>query len=389
VIKILRERNKYYKDYIYEDNVFKPLMANLFTWHLPKPNPRDFNIPKGQRVKMKRQQYVESSIEADFVGYFSKTKRQIESELSKFVSNLSELDLYPQIAYAVLSEGKRFRPLLVILSAESVGGIQSKVMPLAIAFELVHTATLVHDDIIDQDEMRRGQPSLYKRWSINEAILTGDALTALSVSSASAYGETVLRNMAKCAIELCEGERVDLVSSLKTINEEVFFKKIRDKSASLCRTAAYCGAIAGGGTLAEARALSMFGENFGIAYQLRDDVLDFTEKGNLNLKDLSNGRVTLPLIYCYSTSTKEEKEEIEKLQTLINEKPLKANEKMNDMLQLIRSKGAFEYCEEKIDEYLSIALRSISTLKNTEYKAYLFEMARTLRSWAGTCENQI
>lgn len=337
---------------------------------------------------MKHQYYVESSVKADFMDYFARTKKQIEMELSEFVSNLHQLDLYSEIEYAVLSKGKRFRPVLVILSAQSVGGKRSKVMPLALAFELIHTATLVHDDIIDQDEVRRGQPSLYKKWSINEAILTGDALIALSVSLASAYGETLLKKVAKSALELCEGERMDLVGSLRTISEQAYFKKIKDKSASLCRTAAYCGAIAGGGSIADARSLSMFGESFGVAYQLRDDVLDFTAKGDFDLKDLSYGKITLPLIYCYTKSTTEEKRQIEKLQSLINENPSRAHEKVNDLLQLIRNKGAFEYCEKKIDQYASNALASISTLKDTEYKEYLIAMSKTLRSWAGTYEKQ-
>ena len=156
---------------------------------------------------MKQQYYAESGVEGAFTEYFSKIKKQVESELSKFVSTIPQKGLKSKIEYVVLSEGKRFRPFLVILSAESVGGNPSKVMPLALAFELMHTSTLVHDDIIDQDEMRRGQPSLYKKTSISEAILAGDALIALSVSLASPFGETILKDVAQSALELCDGER--------------------------------------------------------------------------------------------------------------------------------------------------------------------------------------
>ncbi len=335
---------------------------------------------------MTQQYYIEGGAAAALTKYFSKTKKQIEAELSKFIETLSQLKLHKQIEYAVLSEGKRFRPIMAILSAQSVGGNRKKVMPLALAFELMHTATLIHDDIIDEDDMRRGRPSLYKKWSTSDAILTGDALIALSVDLASAYGETILKFVAQSALQLCEGEHMDLLGSLKATTEEVYFKKIRNKSASLCRAAAYCGAVAGGGTDAEAGSLSMFGENFGVAYQMRDDILDFTLNGDLNLEDSKNGRITLPLIYCYATCTPQEKREIEKFLAIVNENPLKAKEKANEMLQLIRVKGAFEYCEKKVDEYLSQALASISALKDTEYKAHLIEMARTLRSWAGTYE---
>lgn len=335
---------------------------------------------------MKQQYYLERAVEIDFAKYFSRARKEIEFELSKLISSLSQADLRSKLEYAILSGGKRFRPFLVILSAENVGEKRSNVMPLALAFELMHTATLVHDDIIDQDETRRGQPSLYRKWSVSEAILTGDALIALSVDLASPYGETVLKTVAHSALELCDGERMDLVDSLSRVNEEVYFKKIRDKSASLCRAAAYCGAVAGGGTPDEANALSMFGENFGIAYQLRDDVLDFRDKGHLNLKDPIKGKITLPLIYCYANSSAEEKKKIKELQAAISKKPSEAKKRVNELLQLISNKDAFKYCENRIDEYLSHAIRNIEPLKNTMYKAYLMEMARKLRSWAGNFE---
>jgi geranylgeranyl pyrophosphate synthase len=336
---------------------------------------------------MNQQNYAEHGVENTFTEYFSKSKKHVESELSKFVSTLSHLYMYPKIEYAALTEGKRFRPILVILAAESVGGNPKKVMPLALAFELMHTATLVHDDIIDKDEMRRGRPSLYKKWSLNDAILTGDAIISLSINLASPYGEVILKNVSQTALELCEGESLDLLDSLKT-TEEDYFNRIKYKSASLCTSAAYCGAIAGGGTPSEARTLAMFGESFGIAYQLRDDLLDFSFTEDSNFKDPENELVTLPLIYAYSRSSAEEKRKIERFQALLKSNPSEASKNADEIPQIIRKKGAFEYCEKKIDEYLSDALTSISTLKNTEFKTYLFEMARTLRTWSENREKQ-
>lgn len=331
---------------------------------------------------MNRQNYVEYGVENSFTEYFSKSKQQVESELSTFVSSLSYLYIHPKIEYAALTEGKRFRPILVILAAECVGGKRSKVMPLALAFELMHTATLVHDDIIDKDEMRRGKPSLYKKWSVNDAILTGDAIIALSINLASTYGEAILKKVSQTALELCEGESLDLLDSLET-TEEDYFNRIKYKSASLCTSAAYCGALAGGGTSSEIHSLAMFGENFGIAYQLRDDLLDFSFSEGSNLKDPENELVTLPLIHCYARSSPEEKRKIEQFQALLKSNPSEASKIADEILQLIRGKGAFEYCEKKIDEYLSNALKSISALKDSEFKSHLIEMARTLRTWSG------
>jgi len=315
-----------------------------------------------------------------FKSYVSKTKSLINSELMKLVSKLSELYLHPQIEYAVLSEGKRLRPLLTILAAESVGGNRGKVMSLALAFELMHTATLVHDDIIDQDEMRRGKPALHKKWSVNDAILTGDALIALSVDLASGYGETILKTVAQSALQLCDGEHMDITLSLKGATEEAYFRKIREKSASLFRAAAYCGALAGGGSPFETRSLASFGENYGIAYQLRDDLLDLTLKENSFSKDLQRGRVTLPLIHLYIISNADEKEKLQtELRTAVEKNSPDESKIAETISQAIIEKGSGDYCETKINQYLKEAVSSIASLQDKRYKNYLSEMAASLK----------
>jgi len=330
--------------------------------------------------KLKQEYSFKESREEAFKLYVSKTKSQVESELIKLVSRLSEQSLHPQIEYAVLSEGKRLRPFLTILSAESVGGDRNKVMSLALAFELMHTATLVHDDIIDQDEMRRGKPSLYKKWSVNDAILTGDALIALSVNLASGYGETILKTVAQSALQLCDGEHMDITLSLKRANEEEYFRKIREKSASLFRAAAYCGALAGGGSPLETRSLALFGENYGIAYQLRDDLLDLTLKENSFSKDLRSGRVTLPLIHLYISSNANEREQLETEFRAAMEKNSFDESKIAEKLShILLEKGSIEYCEEKINQHVKQAVTSIASLRDTEHKNYLFEMAASLK----------
>lgn len=318
-----------------------------------------------------------------FPRYYLSTKNQVEVELSKYISKISQLDIFSEIEYAVLSPGKRFRPILVILSAESVGGERTKVMPLAIAFELIHTATLVHDDIIDQAETRRGKMSLNKKWSTNEAILTGDALIALSISLASSYDEKVIKTVAQSALELCEGEHLDLCGSLKTITEEVYFKRIKAKTASLCQAASYCGAVAGGGTVEEINYLSNFGENFGMAYQLRDDLLDFISKETYGLRDINDNKITLPLIHCYAHSTKEERKHIEKLHKIIRGNPSHADDEIDELMQTICNKSSLQYCERKIDYYLSSAFASIVPLKDTYYKQYLIKMVKALTKMGG------
>lgn len=331
---------------------------------------------------MKQEYSIKDKDKHTFKSYISKTKLQIELELKQLTSGLSELNLHPQIEYSLLSEGKRLRPLLTILSAETVGGNRNKVMALALAFELMHTATLVHDDVIDQDETRRDKRALHKKWSVNDAILTGDALIALSVELASGYGENILKAVARSALELCDGEHIDATFSLKTTTEESYFRMIREKSASLFSAATYCGALAGGGTSSEVDSLTKFGENFGIAYQLRDDLLDLTQKENTALKDLKNGRISLPLIHSYTKSDQNGKQQIEnKLRILTNGNREIGNETAESLMQILRQAGSLDYSERKIHDHLCQAVASLSMLRDTEYKVYLVEMTRALKTW--------
>ncbi len=329
---------------------------------------------------MKQEYSLTSDGKNRFKSYLSLTKRQVESELTRSVAGLSGLSLHPQIEYAVLSEGKRLRPLLVILSAESVGGDRTYVTPLALAFEFMHTATLVHDDIIDLDENRRGKPAVHRKWSVNDAILTGDALIALSVDLAAGYGESILKTVAKSALELCNGEHMDLAFSPMSVNEEWYFKKIKEKSASLFASAMYCGGLAGGGSYTEVNSLHAFGEDFGIAYQLRDDLLDLEPRQDAVSKDLKSRRINLALIHFHNNSKSEEQKRLETTLSHVTNETNKASAATRDVLRILARKGSLDYCEKKIDKYLLQAVHSISALKDTEYKTYLVEMTKTLKT---------
>jgi geranylgeranyl diphosphate synthase type I len=316
-----------------------------------------------------------------YENYLAQTRKLIDLEISKFVSSLSHLKLHQQIEYALLSKGKRLRPLLVILSAQSVGGQPEKVMPLALAFELMHTATLVHDDIIDQDETRRGLPALHVKWSVNDAILAGDAMIALAVNLASSYGEEILKTVSESALELCDGEHVDITLSLDSATEEDYFQKIKKKSASLFRAAAHSGALAGGGSPQEVISLSLFGENFGIAYQLRDDLTDLRNSGDSISRDLKKGRVTLPLIHLYNTCSSEEKRQLRTyVQKTLENQEAKNAVTAKEIWKSLLATGAFDYVKQKINHYLEKAIESVKLLENTIYKEHLIQMAHSLKA---------
>ncbi len=333
---------------------------------------RDANV--GEIVMLQRYRRIFNS---DFVNAFQAYIRElrgiINQKLSKLVSKIPHPSLRARIGYALLSRGKRLRPILTILSAQSVGGDRESVIRLALAFEVLHTSTLVHDDIIDRDRVRRGLPTLHEKWSINDAILVGDALIAISIGLVADYGPQVIKITSACGLQLSSGEMMDISLSLNDMDEEDYFVKIKGKSASLFRAATKCGAIAGGGSAIEVESLANFGEYYGIAYQLKDDLEDLIAPDSL-LLDMRNGRATLPLIYLYQHGDNDIRKLLDEY---FGKRDLPKNV-IEKVLKELENTGAIEYCKEKIVENIDKACTSIYNLKESPFKNYLIYMANII-----------
>lgn len=308
-----------------------------------------------------------------FQAYIRELREIIDQKLSKLVSNIPYPDLRSRIGYALLSRGKRLRPILTILSAQSVGGDRESVVRLALAFEVLHTSTLVHDDIIDRDKVRRGLPTLHEKWSINDAILVGDALIAISIGLVADYGPRIIKITSACGLQLSSGEIIDISLSLNDMDEKDYFIKIKGKSASLFKASTECGAIAGGGSDVEVESLAKFGEYYGIAYQLKDDLEDLIDPDSL-LLDMRNGRATLPLIYLYRHGDSNVRRLLDEY---FGKQELPKNV-VEEILRELNNTGAIEYCKEKIAENIDKACTSISTLKESRFKNYLIYMANLI-----------
>ncbi len=329
---------------------------------------------------MTQEYSLNNSLRGSFEKQLYSIKDEIEVELSKLVSRYAKLRFNELIDYAVLSHGKRLRPLLVILSAQSVGGNREKVMKLALAVELLHTATLVHDDILDQDKFRRDIVAVHEKWSTNDAILTGDALISLAINLLADYGKDVTKIASEAGLSLCDGQFMDLsMTSLKT-SEIEYLEKTRKKSASLFKAATHCGAKAGGASDSEVICLKDFGEHLGIAYQLNDDLSDITSMTEGIPKDLRKRRITLPLIHLYKFSNLVEREELERdLQILeVNDVSLKKTS-LSRILQNLETKGSLSYCRKQTNKFIELAIADIEPLEETVSKHYLVQMAKTIR----------
>lgn len=327
-------------------------------------------IAKENDSNMRTRSGLISSTGDDFHAYIVATKRSIEFELERLRSKIPGVKLRPLLEFALLTEGKRLRPILTILSAQSVGGDPKKVMQLALSFELLHTATLVHDDIIDQDTSRRGMETLYSKWTTKGAVLAGDALIALSVNLASDFGPKITKILSDVGLELSEGEYIDALIPLNSATEQQYFTNIAKKSASLFRGATCCGALAAGGTPLEAEALAKFGEYLGMAYQLADDVEDLLTKNQISM-DLKNGNATLPILYMYERGTDAAKKLIEK--HFGNRRVTWAV--MEEVRDRMEELGAFKYCERKITEYIGKSHSSLKDIRDSKFKNYLMQFS--------------
>lgn len=206
----------------------------------------------------------------------------IEDKLRRLpLDHIEPQGLYAPIRYILEDGGKRIRPLLCLMSADLCGGRVDEALPAAVAVEVFHNFTLLHDDIMDRAPMRRGRPTVHLKWSENSAILSGDAMLifAYQILSAGNYAELLpelLGVFNRAAMEVCQGQQYDMEfeNSARGVSEGEYIEMIRLKTSVLLAAALEMGAIAGRASEAERRALYDFGVNLGLAFQIQDDLLD-------------------------------------------------------------------------------------------------------------------
>lgn len=241
-------------------------------------------------------------MERNHGSYLLEIKEWFDELLSEFLHRYDGRNLHPQLRHALLSKGKRVRPILVGLAAESMDGSREEVANLAPTFELLHAASLVHDDIIDNEESRRDLPTVWNRWSKDDALLTGDVLIALAIDLISEFPSKLIHKTAQAAFDLASGEYMELHFQLPQTTEDQYLTMIDMKTSSLFRSAVECGSLVSGGRDDEIQALSAFASNFGYAYQIRDDLTGLHPISEKAQEKVENLRVSLPLIHAYRVS---------------------------------------------------------------------------------------
>lgn len=274
--------------------------------------------------------------------------------------------------YLLTNVGKQVRPTLTLLCSKLCGQINEMTLHAAVALELMHTASLLHDDVVDEAKERRGNPSVYAQWGNKTAILSGDYLLAASFLVITTINSpkiwTILANVGKL---LAEGELLQLnKADGETVSETHYFKVIGNKTAALFSACTEVGAIAAGGDQNTVSLIRSFGENLGIGFQIRDDIFDYYDSkqiGKPTGNDLREGKITLPLIYALKNSSPEERQSILKKLQLASIK----EEYIREIQDFAKEKGGIQYAEEKMEYFKQQALNALSSFPDNNEKEAL------------------
>ena len=258
--------------------------------------------------------------------------------------------------YIIRRKGKQVRPLLVFLSAQMIGPIRKETHIAASLIELLHTATLVHDDVVDDANMRRGFFSINAIWKNKIAILVGDYLLSKGLLLALEHEQyKSLQIMSQAVREMSEGELLQIEKSRKLdITEEVYYDIIRQKTASMMAASCAAGAASVGGTDQQIEDMRAFGYAAGMAYQIKDDLFDYgyNNVGKPTGNDIQEKKLTLPLIHALSQVDKSERKRV---LSLIKKKS-KAKSTRKQVLAFVQENGGLEYAAARMNEYKREAL---------------------------------
>ena len=303
-------------------------------------------------------------------GELEGTKRVLKDTLASEVALVSEM-----AQYIVALRGKLLRPILVLLSTKACGDVPEGAMKAAAGLELIHVATLIHDDVVDESDMRRGRPTVHSMWSSRASILLGDYLLSHAFSLFVGLGsQQTLEILAEATVRLSSGElhQIQQSEGLETA-EEVYFKVIGDKTASLFSAGCEMGPVFVKKEGRLRQTMAAFGENLGLAFQITDDILDFEgteeETGKPSGSDLRGKHLTLPLIYALDSAPQAEGDEIKR----IIEHDVSEGE-WQRVRSFIRSYGGIAYATSRAGEFAQRAKNELESLQDSPAKKALMNL---------------
>ena len=310
-------------------------------------------------------------------------KKPISNEMNvfedKFKSSLkTRVPLLDKIMhYIIKRKGKQMRPMFVFLCAKIFNNTKESTYTAASLIELLHTATLVHDDVIDEANFRRGVFSINALWKNKVSVLVGDFLLSRGLLLAVEKEEFgLLKIVSKAVKEMSEGELLQIEKTRRlNITEDIYFDIIRKKTAALISACCESGAASSGTSEENINLMKEFGEKVGIAFQIKDDLFDYTQSsliGKPTGLDIREKKMTLPLIYTLNNISKQEKRFI--INTIKNDS--KNSKKIERIIALVKETKGLEFTENKMNDYYNEALGFLEKIKDSEAKTSLIELVK-------------
>ncbi|HAG72847.1 MAG TPA: octaprenyl diphosphate synthase [Gammaproteobacteria bacterium] len=310
---------------------------------------------------------------------YQQIRSLIQTDLDKV--NLFIVDqLYSEVAlvesighYIVDAGGKRLRPMLVLLAAKACGVKSDQHIDMAAVIEFIHTATLLHDDVVDMSTLRRGRPTVNAQWNNPSSVLVGDFIYSRAFQVLVKIGDMrIMEIMADTTNKIAEGEVLQLISkSNPNSTEELYMQVIQNKTAILFEAAAKSGAILSGADQKTVSAMAEFGLQLGLAFQLIDDALDYIgdaeELGKNVGDDLAEGKSPLPLIYTMANGSSADRDLIQQSLRAESLTP----PQLQEVIALVKNSGALEYTQELASTKTTAAVKALEALPDSEYKTAL------------------
>lgn len=315
--------------------------------------------------------------------YLSIITEPISSELTDFIAlfnqSLSHTNgmLTQALDHIRQRAGKRMRPILILLMAKNFGRITDATQHAAVGLELLHTASLVHDDVVDESGERRGQASVNQVFDNKVAVLVGDYILSTALLQVSyTHSEVIVRCLAELGRTLSNGEILQLSNiQNQDISEDIYYQVIKQKTAALFEACAALGAVSAGATESEIESARRFGRNLGIIFQIRDDIFDYYDHGEIGKptgNDMIEGKLTLPVIYALNTT---QDEEMIMLARKVKNGSV-TDEEIARLVAFTKAHGGIEYADKRMRDFHAEAMLFLETEVKDEavrrsLKAYL------------------
>ena len=314
-------------------------------------------------------------------------KKSVDEILSGSVKKQIPETLYDPLRYVLNSGGKRIRPVMIMFSCEAAGGKAEDALYAGVAIEMLHNFTLVHDDIMDNADTRRGNPTVHKKWNDNVAILTGDHLIGMAYSfllkTRSDRLDEIVKTFTEGIIEVCEGQSFDKeYEDRKDVTLDEYMMMISKKTAKMLETSAVVGALIGNGSNELVENVRNYAANIGLAFQIQDDLLDITadetEFGKKIGGDLVEGKKTYLLIKAMEVVS--EKKDRSKILNIVNKTGLSPDdtEAISEIKSIYNNYGVIESAQKEIERYTELAYSNLNNLPDSESKENLRWFAEML-----------